>query len=104
MGVRYYENIWALSPVDLLLLALFYIVLFRICRAQTYGQWVMDRLDRLVEVGDQEDAGLFGSERESVRIVILRGFLNNKKLGLEGSHTLGLEKQVAKIAISAATA
>lgn len=46
----------------------------------------------------------YGSERESVKPVILRGFLDNEEFGLKGSHALGFEKEVAKIPVSTAAA
>ena len=45
-----------------------------------------------------------GSARESVKTVILRGFPNNEKFGLERGHALSLEKEIAKILVSAASA
>ena len=63
-------------------------------------------MDMLVEDNrlEKKNVNIYGSERESVRTVILRGFLNNKEFGPETGHALGLEKQIAEVLISAAAA
>src|ERR1017187_3700782 len=45
-----------------------------------------------------------GSWTESVKGIVLRGFLENDKFRLERCHTLGLEEQVAGISVASASA
>jgi hypothetical protein len=52
---------------------------------------------------DFELERFMGSERESVRTRILRGFLQSDELGLGGRQALRLQEQVVHVAISSAT-
>ena len=69
--------------------------------------WVGIFLGRFLtptHLGVGEHLRIFGSARESVKTLILRGFPNNEEFGLERGHALSLEKEIAKILVSSASA
>jgi hypothetical protein len=45
-----------------------------------------------------------GSAQQSVKVCILRGFLESDELGLGGCHALRLQQQVIEIAVAPTTA